>query len=276
MRKSSKSDSLGGFFVASFIMSLVIGMGVYAWGVLFPMMSFTADRYFQGWILGMLLLILSFLDVPIFKDVLPIVRLPEVEGDLYTTVAVGLFAAVAGILILSGLDTALSTSSTSPQTTFSFVQLFSITNNKGELLLSVIPALLIIGFVMPNVEEVSLFGANVRSTVEAVISRLGLGFIAFPLSLVTSGFLFGFFFHIVVTNVSFDTAVAAFILRIALDLGNLRFGYLFGQIVHSAINSYVVGCVVFGLPLLSYWVFPVVLTIIPYLVENRNTGTRSG
>lgn len=250
--KTRKSS--GDFLTVSFIMSLLVAVGLYVWGIMFPTMTFTADRYLFGWILGMVILILARLDKPLFSDLITVERLDPVKDDLYTTIGVGVIASIVAVFLIQGTST------------MSFVQLFSISAPGGELLLTLIPALFIVGFIMPFVEEDSLFGSGVRPSIEETLNKWGFGGISLMLSYFFAALLFGFAFHIVLTNVSFNTAVFAFVLRILLDFGNMRYGYLFGQIVHSTINSYIVGVVLFAQPLASLWFFPVGLVILPYLL----------
>jgi hypothetical protein len=247
------------FFVVSFIMSLVVAVGLYVWGIVFPTMTFTADRYLFGWLLGIVILILARLDKPLFSDLIPVRRLEPISDDLFSTIGVGLIASVVAVFLLQTTST------------MSFVQLFSISSPQGQLLLTVIPALLIVGYVMPFVEEDSLFGSGVRPTIEDTLRTWGFSIgTALILSFALAGILFGFGFHVIFTQISFTTAIFALVLRILLDVGNLKYGYLFGQIVHSTINSFIVGVVLFGLPLISFWFFPVVLVVLPYALFRRS------
>lgn len=248
------------FSVVSLAFSFWLAILVYAWGIISPETSFTADRYLFGWIIGEFALIYHYTDIQIFKGILSIERLPVVTKSLNATVLVAIIASVIGISIMQ-------------QSPLGFVQLFSISDPQGNILLVMPLALFVVGYVMPAIEESSLFGSMIRPSINETLEQFGTNKLAsLTLSFVSSAILFGLF-HLLISKIVFDLFVMAFLIRIILDIGNIYFGHLFGFIVHSFINSFIVGVAIFGMGMVSWWLIPPFLVIAPFYVFPRWSHT---
>jgi|GEM_PF-4501392 len=260
---AKNKSNLRKFAIVSFVFSFWLGFLIYAWMFISPETKYIAEGYIIGWIIGELALIYYYLDISVLKGIASIERLPVVTKSPENTI----IAAIATILILYISLDVIANVLSMDQHPFTMIQLFSISDPAGKVLLIMPLALLIVGYVMPSTEEGSLFGSWVRPSLQETAEQLGIDKSrAFSLSFLGSAFLFAFFFHLVITNIRFDVAAPAFLLRIILDLGNLRFGYLYGAIIHSFINSFIVGVVIFGLGWISWWLIPPILVIAPSLI----------
>jgi hypothetical protein len=230
----------------------VIGTLLVMLGVKFTEITPAADKYSIIYLFVLAGLICSLIDKSVAHGKLPFKRLQPVNKSVNTTIALSLVLyAIILYLFNSG--------------TFSFFKLFAINEQAittGGLVTAWI-ALLYIGWIIPEIEE-ELRGATLKPTIEHVLNQLGVP-LSDEVSKLVNGVIFGIL-HITITAISFPLAVAAFLLSIVLDYGNQRFGYLFGKIVHSSINSFVMGCIVLQWGVFSLWFLPVVLVIAPYIL----------
>jgi hypothetical protein len=211
-----------------------------------------ADTYYKAYLFLLALYILNAIDKPILKGAFPIGKIPEVSSSFNVLLLV---AGICGIILL-GLEIS---------NTFSMVQLFSIETT--TLSLSFL-GLFFFGYIVPNIEE-PIWGRFGVPMVEQLIAQFSL-FKGFenPIARLVNAFTFGLF-HIVVTQISFGMATVAFLFRIVIDELDVRYGAFIGDLIHSLANSFVFGVVLMKWSILSFWFFPTVLIIVPYLFAGR-------
>jgi membrane protease YdiL (CAAX protease family) len=230
----------------------VIGILLVMLGTKFSEIAPAADKYSIIYLFVLAGLICALIDKSIAHGKLPFKRLQPVNKSVNWTIGVAIiFSALILYLFSSG--------------TFSFIKLFAINEQAittGGLIMAWV-ALFYVGGIIPSIEE-ELRGATLKPTIEHVLNQLGVP-LSDEVSKLVNGIIFGVL-HISIAAISFPLAVSAFLLSIVLDYGNQRFGYLFGLITHSTINSYVVGVVILQWGIFSLWFLPVVLVIAPYLL----------
>jgi hypothetical protein len=225
---------------------------VLALGTKFTEITPAADKYTLILLFIWIAILASFIDKSLAKGRLPLKRLEPFKKNPTTTIFAG--------LIFSGIILTLFATHT-----LSFIQLFAINQQaipQGDILAGLI-ALFYVAFVIGLTEE-ELRGGTVKSTIQHILDQLGIPY-SDEIGKISNGLLFGLL-HIVITQISFELAFAAFLLSILLDTGNQYFGYTFGTISHVSINSYVVGVVILQWGIFSPWFLPVVLVIAPYLL----------